>query len=287
MIVGKIEYRPEKESSYFHLTFFIETDEKIKECPQVEDRISEFYLSQQNVVTLLGEKNGRVVLMVVAQLENVDLYRALIDYHLSRTADFELKCYDICEKLKELESCLTRVILFENNRVATIDSIPDEDPLLSILSFGGYEFNDFILAETEFLLPAESKSLSSADLAAVEAAQLLRMIKTYPPPNGLLFNIIKFQDEMHYFTMNYRSERQKVAILKPKYPVNAFNMFAKNEHEALKKEFSQFPISNNELNQIMGQRWKGMSGEQKLPFLQLAAADKIRYKEVRLRVLMC
>lgn len=140
MIVGKIEYRSEKVSPYFHLTFFIETDEKIKECPQVEDRISEFYFSQQNVVTLLGEKNGRVVLMVVAQLENIDLYRALIDYHLSRTADFELKCYEICEKLRELESCLTRVILFENHRVATIDSIPDEDPLLSILSFGGYEF---------------------------------------------------------------------------------------------------------------------------------------------------
>lgn len=42
--------------------------------------------------------------------------------------------------------------------------------------------------------------------------------------------------------MNYRSERQKLAILKPKYPVNAFNMFAKNEREALKKEFSQFSV---------------------------------------------
>lgn len=30
----------------------------------------------------------------------------------------------------------------------------------------------------------------------------------------------------------------------------------------------------------MGQRWKEMSTEQKLPFLQLAEADKIRYKEV-------
>lgn len=31
--------------------------------------------------------------------------------------------------------------------------------------------------------------------------------------------------------------------IKPKYPVNAFNMFAKSGRESVKREFSQFPVN--------------------------------------------
>lgn len=41
-----------------------------------------------------------------------------------------------------------------------------------------------------------------------------------------------------------------------------------------------YKMSNNELNQIIGQRWKEMSAEDKLPYLQLAEPDKLRYREV-------
>lgn len=140
MLIGKFEHGVEKGSFSFNLTFFVETDEKARQAPCIVGQINEFYLSQQNLVTLFGEKNDRFMLIVAAQLEDIESYRALVDFHLTDPAGFDMKCLELCSKIKEIPESLIRAFLFENDRLATIDSLPEEDPFLSYLNHGKYEF---------------------------------------------------------------------------------------------------------------------------------------------------
>lgn len=64
---------------------------------------------------------------------------------------------------------------------------------------------------------------------------------------------------------------------KPKGFVTGFNYFSKTQRNEVVKNHEH--LSNNQLNQLLGQRWKALPAKDKVPFEGLAAKDKQRYKE--------
>eukprot|EP00981_Chlorochromonas_danica_P001112 scaffold247_cov172-Ochromonas_danica.AAC.27 len=65
---------------------------------------------------------------------------------------------------------------------------------------------------------------------------------------------------------------------RPKGPITAFNFFAMMARTAALQECND-NISNNELNTVLGQKWKMMSSDQKAPYVVLAESDRIRYEQ--------
>lgn len=140
MIIGKIDICSSETSVSFCLRFFLECEEKVKESPRLKGRISEFHHSQHNAVTVIGERNGRVMIIIVENVESIHIYRSIVDGYLrSEEADFERRSREVYPKLKDLHDCLARIILFDQDHIATIDCIPDEEPCYSILGSGSYE----------------------------------------------------------------------------------------------------------------------------------------------------
>ena len=66
---------------------------------------------------------------------------------------------------------------------------------------------------------------------------------------------------------------------KPKEVVTAFNYYAKHARKLVYEEYDN-ALPNNDLNKILGRRWKELSEDEKAPFLEEAEGDRKRYQEV-------
>lgn len=140
MIIGKIDICSRETSVSFCLKFFLECEGKLKENRRFEGRVNEFHHSQHNAVTVIGERNGRIMILIVENAESIHIYRSLVEVYLrSEDVDFEVRRREVCSKLKDLHDCLARIFLFDQGHIATIDCIPDEGPCYSILGSGTYE----------------------------------------------------------------------------------------------------------------------------------------------------
>jgi len=66
---------------------------------------------------------------------------------------------------------------------------------------------------------------------------------------------------------------------KPKGVMTAFNYYAKHARKLVYEEYDN-ALPNNDLNKILGRRWKELSEDEKAPFLEEAEGDRKRYQEV-------
>jgi len=64
---------------------------------------------------------------------------------------------------------------------------------------------------------------------------------------------------------------------RPKKPINGFLLYSKKFRSEVKTQNQD--KNNKEIGQILGQRWKSLSVEDKKPFLDEANVDKLRYEE--------
>eukprot|EP01034_Spumella_vulgaris_P031807 gene31807-39290_t len=68
------------------------------------------------------------------------------------------------------------------------------------------------------------------------------------------------------------------STLKTKGVVTGFNFYSKTTRDAVLQEYGH-QLLNNELNKVLGERWKKLSRNEKEPFMIMAEQDKKRYKE--------
>eukprot|EP01129_Flabellula_baltica_P010794 TRINITY_DN4610_c0_g1_i1.p1 TRINITY_DN4610_c0_g1~~TRINITY_DN4610_c0_g1_i1.p1 ORF type:complete len:177 (+),score=49.88 TRINITY_DN4610_c0_g1_i1:148-678(+) len=62
----------------------------------------------------------------------------------------------------------------------------------------------------------------------------------------------------------------------PKRPVNGYLLFSKSKREDVKKDNPGLDAAS--VNRVLGNIWKGMTEEEKKPFMDEAELDKIRYR---------
>ena len=117
---------------------------------------------------------------------------------------------------------------------------------------------------------AASKMLSAASMENIVGANIPTMPQSVLPHGG---------PSVAQPKKPRKPRKQKEYVPKdrnaPKGPVNSFLFYYKECREALKK--SNPEMENREMGRVAGLRWKAMSAEDKLPYEELAKADKERH----------
>jgi len=62
----------------------------------------------------------------------------------------------------------------------------------------------------------------------------------------------------------------------PKRPTTAFFFFGADQRSGIKAEHPEWRVTD--ISKELGRRWKDLSDDDKAPFTELAAADKVRYE---------
>jgi len=78
-----------------------------------------------------------------------------------------------------------------------------------------------------------------------------------------------------------RRERKRKDPRRPKGFVSAYNFFARATRSEVMRDLGPDPPKPNEVNRLIGQRWKTASVEEKARYVEQARLDKIRFSEVR------
>jgi len=97
-------------------------------------------------------------------------------------------------------------------------------------------------------------------------------MKTYTPPS-----LDSSDDEESDDGRKRKKKKQKKDPNAPKRPANPYMFYQKDIREQVKSEFPTLKMAD--LAKKIGERWNGLSQEQKQPYADKAALDKTRYEK--------
>jgi len=162
---------------------------------------------------------------------------------------------------------------------------------LAIIEYpcGQYYLRNCFLSECDpssLALIQQFSSESNLDLQNLQQAsldatiELSKRIEYWPKPVGLGITLWKDFYQSIITLTNPIGQGDKLelpTIPKPKNPVTGYNFFSSMSRKRVREESPT--LTNNELNEVLGNRWKKMNRIQQLPYLEMADADKKRFQE--------
>eukprot|EP01128_Nolandella_sp_AFSM9_P012839 TRINITY_DN9675_c0_g1_i1.p1 TRINITY_DN9675_c0_g1~~TRINITY_DN9675_c0_g1_i1.p1 ORF type:complete len:414 (+),score=80.55 TRINITY_DN9675_c0_g1_i1:22-1242(+) len=158
-----------------------------------------------------------------------------------------------------------QVLLPQKSSVETPSSAPS-----------GFSFATTPASEPAFSFGSPAPSPESRIGAAIKTLQELSGHLTNPHKD-VLKKLIGDADVEVSASSPEKSSSPKTEMKKgPKKPLSAYLFFSMQSRESLKQEYPS--LGFGELMKMVGNQWKTLSEEEKVPFQEMAANDKLRYQ---------
>lgn len=182
-------------------------------------------------------------------------------------------------------------VIFDEEGCWWISSFSFGDTVIQPIRDGAYSFANGTLGmasdndlEIVSALYSESRNSRTSTEVACRTAlgKLHNSIQYWPTPaTGICLSLHDFEGQVTCCTLDPQIliSKAEPSFPRPKGPITGFNFFSKMSRKRVYEEMQEGSsnLSTNELNKILGQRWRSMSTAEKSPFLAFAENDRQRY----------
>jgi hypothetical protein len=133
----------------------------------------------------------------------------------------------------------------------------------------------FFCAEQREILRKQETKYKTTEITS----KLAEMWKQLSDNERVKYEELSTQDKERYIkelSAYSPSEEYKKKETGPKRPTSSYMFFCKQQRDSIKKEFPN--MNAKEITSELGKRWKNLSEQQKVPYIERQNKDKIRYQ---------